>query len=448
MKNVLLFHIGSPKTGTTSLQSFLFNNAGMLKKYDWSYPDLSRFDVVTGDKYLWRNGQNLRWIESEEKRNEVWQIIAENLKQQNVIISDEGNWDGKFSTVLSEAKRIDCVIKVIVYLRRQDQYIESYYNEAVKAGYMHNSIQEYMNPMPSFVDSGVYEIDDYWSRLEDIGKMVGCENIIVRPFEKQQFEGVRRDIISDFMCTILKGAEPDWSEFCIPDHENTSLYGNYFEIKKLLNVVGNDERKPWKKEYTEPLMQLNGKYGNIYSDRVAERYLTTQERKVILDKQKENNSKIAKKYLNKDSGQLFLDTNLDFPVYKEVATPFEEDLVRISSMLFHRMSTKIEMLPLLTAIKILKKGRQLFVYGAGERGKNLLDYPFVPDIIIDNDIKKRGRAIRSVQIIGVEDVESWSSCLVIVTPYHCTEIEQQLQSFGLKKNEEYILMNDFVDDYL
>ena len=229
MKNVLLFHIGSPKTGTTSLQSFLFNNAGMLKKYDWSYPDLSRFDVVTGDKYLWRNGQNLRWIESEEKRNEVWQIIAENLKQQNVIISDEGNWDGKFSTVLSEAKRIDCVIKVIVYLRRQDQYIESYYNEAVKAGYMHNSIQEYMNPMPSFVDSGVYEIDDYWSRLEDIGKMVGCENIIVRPFEKQQFKGVRRDIISDFMCTILKGAEPDWSEFCIPDHENTSLYGNYFE---------------------------------------------------------------------------------------------------------------------------------------------------------------------------------------------------------------------------
>ena len=90
----------------------------------------------------------------------------------------------------------------------------------------------------------------------------------------------------------------------------------------------------------------------------------------------------------------------------------------------------------------------MFVYGAGERGKNLLDYPFVPDIIIDNDIKKRGRAIRSVQIIGVEDVESWSSCLVIVTPYHCTEIEQQLQSFGLKKNEEYILMNDFVDDYL
>ena len=40
MSNELVFHIGMPKTGSTALQRFLYENGDVLKQYRWSYPNL------------------------------------------------------------------------------------------------------------------------------------------------------------------------------------------------------------------------------------------------------------------------------------------------------------------------------------------------------------------------------------------------------------------------
>ncbi len=435
MENVLLFHIGFHKTGSTSIQRFLYDNDTELRKYGWFYPDFS--EMVKPRQIALNNGFYLRLPLFKKDRGKMWKIISENLKKYNVIISEEGFSDEDIQTILSEAKKYHNNIKVIVYLRRQDLYIGSFYNQAVKAAYVHGTVNEYM-------ENFLYYSDNYLDRLEKIGRVIGDENIIVRVYEGRQFAGSRKDVLSDFMYTIADGIEPDWERFKMPKRENPALHGRYFEIKKLLNAVEDDQYKRWPAGYVDPILQLSEKYGKSYENALTEGYLTKQDRRNILDKHKKNNAQLARKYLHREDGQLFYDTNIDFPVYENEATPFEADMIRVYSALFHKMQSQIELLPLVTAIKMLKGDRQLAFYGIGERGRTLLDYPIVPDLLIDNGIDKKGGNEKTIQIVGASDIKDWSIYFVIVTPYHCADIEQELQNYGLRKGEGYLLMNDYL----
>ena len=200
MENVLLFHIGFHKTGSTSIQRFLYDNDTELRKYGWFYPDFS--EMVKPRQIALNNGFYLRLPLFKKDRGKMWKIISENLKKYNVIISEEGFSDEDIQTILSEAKKYHNNIKVIVYLRRQDLYIGSFYNQAVKAAYVHGTVNEYM-------ENFLYYSDNYLDRLEKIGRVIGDENIIVRVYEGRQFAGSRKDVLSDFMYTIADGIEPD-----------------------------------------------------------------------------------------------------------------------------------------------------------------------------------------------------------------------------------------------
>lgn len=133
MKNKLILHIGFQKTGTTAIQNFLFNNARILNKYKYSYPEMQKgkFNITNG--YCLRNCVTEFGLGKVNNKCESWKIFwdktRDELKKNNVIISWEGistyNIDDFFSAVKNEYDNI----KVIVYLRRQDRYIESLYNQ-------------------------------------------------------------------------------------------------------------------------------------------------------------------------------------------------------------------------------------------------------------------------------------------------------------------------------
>lgn len=433
--NLLLFHIGLPKTGSTSLQVFLSNNREELKKYGWSYPDFSI--AVESAQSAVNNGLYLRFPSFENKRDALWKIIMKELKDYNVMISDEGFSDEDIALLLSCAKKVHDNVKVIVYLRRQDQYMASLYNQMIKVAYVNVSIQKFIEDMSQWSQN-------YLNKLEKISRFIGEENIIVRIYEKQQFAGTRKDIISDFMYTILEGIEPEWDELLIPDRENSALKGNYLEIKKLFNSIETDQDRRWPIGYLEPILEMSSKFGSLYENSATEGYLTKQERINIINSNQENNAIIARKYLHREDGILFYDTNVDFPVYEEKATSFEADMIRMYSALFHKMQLKIELLPLVTAVKMFKGERDLVFYGAGNRGKQLLDYPLIPRYLIDNGPDKRGRTERTIKIISASEMKDWENCFVVVTPYHCADIEQELQTYGLTKGNGYLLMNDYL----
>ena len=84
MENVLLFHIGFHKTGSTSILRFLYDNDTELRKYGWFYPDFS--EMVKPRQIALNNGFYLRLPLFKKDRGKMWKIISENLKKYNVII--------------------------------------------------------------------------------------------------------------------------------------------------------------------------------------------------------------------------------------------------------------------------------------------------------------------------------------------------------------------------
>lgn len=50
MKNTLILHIGTPKTGTTAIQKFLYDNQTLLKEKGFFYPEIQKimYGVTNG----------------------------------------------------------------------------------------------------------------------------------------------------------------------------------------------------------------------------------------------------------------------------------------------------------------------------------------------------------------------------------------------------------------
>ena len=117
-------------------------------------------------------------------------------------------------------------MKIIVYLRRQDLLIQSYWAQQVKEC-MNTSFSDYI-----VSKKAKYFKLDYDKRLEEMAAAVGRENIIVRVYEKQQYYG--GNIISDFLHLFdLEMTD----EFKQSDHVvNASLEGACLEAKRLLNA--------------------------------------------------------------------------------------------------------------------------------------------------------------------------------------------------------------------
>lgn len=434
--NILLFHIGTHKTGTTSLQRFLYDNNEILKKYNWSYPCLD-----TAGFTIWTNGRKLPWDEGSTER---WQMIEKELQDYNVIISDEEFWyyPDKLSKILSKAQEFCNNIKVIVYLRRQDRLVESMYNQDTKTLSEHDSIMKYMNERLGLSNN-------YLENLEKISDKIGHENVIVRIYEKEQFAGERSDIFSDFIDSLPgSNITPDWKQFTIPEYLNLSLNGNFYEIKKICNSIIDNPSEIWNKEQIRGIKKISGIKHTKNSQKLSVGYFTKQERIDLLNSQAENNAEIARKYLNRKDGELFYDKFLDYPVYQGKATEFEKDLIQTLFSMIYKQQKKIEILPAVTAIFMLRKNRKLALWGIGENGEKLLNYPLFPDVMIDNDPNKYHKTINNIQIVTSDEINNWEEYFTVVTPHFSEKIDEILRNKGLKKGENYLLLNDYLDYFL
>jgi hypothetical protein len=82
-------------------------------------------------------------------------------------------------------------IRIIAYLRRQDERVRSAYSERAKLGAAQTISEVLLEKRPSL---RYYDLLDPWAEV------FGDENVVVRPFEKAQWEG--EDLITDFLWTV------------------------------------------------------------------------------------------------------------------------------------------------------------------------------------------------------------------------------------------------------
>ena len=159
-----------------------------------------------------------------------------------VLLSTEHIWleigdKASFLAGIASA-RDDLEIKVIVYLRKQADYLESQYRECVRTVLMEESVFDVFN-FDHEILKGVKDSLDYYTVLEEMAKVTGVENIIVRPYEKTQF--YKQNIVDDFL-NIL-GLRMD-ETFVLPERNyNPPISNPALELKRQMNTSAKAEQK-------------------------------------------------------------------------------------------------------------------------------------------------------------------------------------------------------------
>lgn len=309
----LYIHIGILKTGTSAIQTFLGNNRVILEEKGYCFPDLNLYFPGIGhnrnahflvSKYS-EKGSRLKPGESEAIfENGMSQISKASKHYENIVLSDEGIWHNGgveaafWEKIKSRLSEDGIELKVVVYLRRQDLFIQSYWAQMIK--------EHWTIPFDEFIRSGQYKkkcILDYYDYMNTIAGVIGKENLIIRAYEPQQFGGTDHTLISDFMEAIgLSLTE----EYETPESlVNISLAGSCLETKRLLNQIPAFREK---KSYIVPYLrdiQAEQMESAVFNKAL---YFSKIEQLKFLSQYEEGNRAIAREYLGRKDGILFRDS--------------------------------------------------------------------------------------------------------------------------------------------
>lgn len=304
--------IGTPKTGTTALQSFMRENEKLINEQGYSFPymDLGILPIFRDrNAHFLVHQSELPTPEEREKEFETvrangYKIVAEEAKKyKNIILTDELVWnrcneiENFWPDLIENFKRMNCEIKVVVYLRRQDLIIQSLWNQHVKVArriwktFRECIYGEYFNYFPL----------DYYAQLSKIAQYVKKENMIVRPYEKGQFE--ENSIHADFFKAVgLSLTDAFTREKVEP---NVGLKGNYIEIKRILNCV--ETYREMDDFMRRPVLNAS-KCQDSLEPYPQESMFTYEEQIEYMKRFEESNQKVAKEFLHREDGVLFYES--------------------------------------------------------------------------------------------------------------------------------------------
>lgn len=227
MKKTIYFHIGFPKTGTTSLQSFCYKNSKILEKHGFLYPVIENYSdptVIINGKILRRElikiigkNDNPEWIAKNKEKikakiRPLWQKMKRKIdasKADKILISCEGFVESKF-VFWEFVDHADFDIKVVVYVRNIYDQMISWYKQKAKDNY----IGDYpLNIIEYFATPSVHSV--YHEAINSYGDYLGVENVFVRVYEKESL--TNGNTIDDFFEMI---------NFKLPQNLPESIYIN------------------------------------------------------------------------------------------------------------------------------------------------------------------------------------------------------------------------------
>ncbi len=227
----IYLHIGTHKTGTTSLQKFLFDNREVLKNKDFLYPltGTSRHSRIRHNN-LFVQLTNHKSYEPFEPQAGGWEELIteiESSKCQNIILSSEDFCHlDSFPTKITAIKDYlsSYEVKIIIYLRNQPDYFKSHYYTEVQLGDCWKYFEEY------FIDK--QRRGYYYERLEPWKKSFGVENIIVKLYDDPE---IKNNLIKYFLKTI--GCTENNLKFHKTTRQNVSTSPKVIKVMRLLNSV-------------------------------------------------------------------------------------------------------------------------------------------------------------------------------------------------------------------
>lgn len=264
---MLLLHIGTHKTGTTALQRFLVDNQAALAALNHRY--------AAAGRPVGRYAQhNLARGADEEGREAPWALLAEEMRQRPGmvhLVSSEAFWNVDPDVAAIHGRDLG-EVKVVAYVRRQDNFLESLYKHNVKLGGW-LSFEEFFQKRE--------KLGDYLAVLEKWEALFGRENLAVRPYDTPSGS---IDIIADFL--TLLGIDPKL-EFARPPRSNSSPR---VELVNVIRAANRTEGLRLNDRTFAELRQRNRAYARSGD------LLSLEQRRWIVDHYAEANAEMARRY--------------------------------------------------------------------------------------------------------------------------------------------------------
>jgi len=302
MSKIIYLHIGVEKTGTTALQKFFKINEHCLKKRGILYPNSFRRELHNHSPLVKlinpRDCNDLKSLLNSNFEKEKISLDKEidSFKEKIILFSSE-----HLSSRLNQKEKIRKLeflsnygkVIVIIYVRRQDQAFMSQYDTGIKVS-VKNCLKDFMSQSDYF---------QYFKIVSNYMELTSKENIVVRPYEKQQF--YKANIFADFLHYAFN-LELD-NEFIIPGKNlNPRFSRDVLEFKRYINKLDCDQKD--KIKINSYLLRISEQEDpNTQKTFQDNSFLSPRERLDIINKYEESNALIAREYLCREDGRLFFD---------------------------------------------------------------------------------------------------------------------------------------------
>lgn len=238
----LVLHIGAGKTGTSSIQYFLNQNRARLADLGHLYPQapgrtrhtqlglFTKPDHALASIPSWRR-QRERFASPEAFRRAFRRRLFKEINESglsHVLLSDEGLYGSSNEAMRRLCAFVDQVagsLRLVVYLRRQDDHLLSRYQQEVKV----RETRRLTDWVQRLDLSRAY---DYHARLRTWERLLEPESFVVRRYEHESF--VDESLFQDFLDAAGIDTRADELEPVEP--VNMSLDAEAVEFLRILNV--------------------------------------------------------------------------------------------------------------------------------------------------------------------------------------------------------------------
>lgn len=277
MKKILYIHVGVNKTGTTSIQKSLDENKDYLKDNNILYPSAGK--IWNGHfKLAWElgaGGNEKQKIASKNSWQELYDEVDLHPHCTKIIVSSENflliNSPHQLSMVKELFKDFD--IKIVIYVRRQDLWVESLYLQAIKMGVCNVSFEEYSKKPGQTLDFN--EIINPWLSLTSM------DNVIALDFDSE-----KKNLINNFYVKVLETQYKD--ELNRKDNESLDRCCAEFLLRYRDVLNKQQDRNNFIMLYNK----INKKHKNL-----NHKFFDSNERVKFLDNYNMSNVDFFNKYL-------------------------------------------------------------------------------------------------------------------------------------------------------
>jgi hypothetical protein len=247
----LILHIGPPKTGSTSIQSFLDLAQPDLLSDGILYPLKGRSEAgVTYRIKLHQRDPRSRCFASKQGPDSAHHLLAWSLAETVQDISADSCWlkilheiDAKNpETVIisseyfawlsdEQLQKLKAMlnqysVKILIYFRNPFDWLLSRYNQIVKKGRYHRSFRSYLQEQP-------FHYISYERLLNRYVGAFGETNVELRLFDKIKVH----DTLESDLITMLDIDASRYRKFIPSEKQNVSLTNDTINMLRCLNFI-------------------------------------------------------------------------------------------------------------------------------------------------------------------------------------------------------------------